>query len=104
MIDAVLKQILTALEKQNKLLEQQLQRNDQLTQWRKANAELSKRCHRAAMILGQAQQELLEEIVEEVEDPNSLNGFMLHEFIDKYALRIAHLNNMMQVFMQLGTP
>lgn len=105
MNDELARQLLVAIGKQNKLLDQQLQqRGEMLARWKKANAELAKKCGSAAKVLAEVYRQMLEEITEATENPEEcLNSFTMHEFIDKYGPRLIHLTNMVHTFEQLGS-
>jgi hypothetical protein len=110
----LLRNILTAQDRQNELLEelvnllggQQRQRNHELAQWKQANPELARRCRQAAEALSQVQVEFLRSMTHEVSENAEalLDGdFMLNEFVDRYGPRLAHLNGVLQILAQLGS-
>lgn len=109
----ILGQILTALDRQNELLEelvtvnssQQRQRQTELEQWKKANPQLARKCRTAAEQLSKAQSEFLHRLAEEVDESGEglADGeFLLAEFVDRFGPRLAHLNGVLQVLTQLG--
>jgi hypothetical protein len=110
---SLLHQLVQGQERQNKLLEEilkqtnvvQRQRQYELGQWKQANPELARRCKRAAETLSRVQNEFLQTLTDEVADSGDslLDGeFMLHEFVDRFGPRLAHLNGLLQVLSQLG--
>jgi len=111
----LLRDILQALDRQNELMEElisqvntvQRQRMQELSQWKAANPRLSKNCRVASEALAKVQTEFLASLAGEVNDnPEALldGDFMLNEFIDRYGPRLAHLNGVLQVLSQLGSP
>ncbi len=109
----LLRQILTAQDRQNELMEELVnllgahhkQRQQELAQWKQANPQLSKSCRKAAETLSKVQVEFLDKMTEEVHDNADvfLDGeFMLNEFVDRFGPRMAHLNGVLQVLSQLG--
>lgn len=113
-IIALLRQMVAAQTKQNKLLEEivqqqnasQKQRQSELGQWKEANPELARCCRTAAETLSRVQTQFLRNLTAEVEDNEEclLDGeFMLNEFVDRYGPRLAHLNGVLQVLSQLSS-
>lgn len=111
----LLRDMLQAMDRQNELMEElisqvntaQRQRMQELNQWKEANPWLSKNCRTAAEALAKVQTEFLASLASEVNDnPEALldGDFMLNEFIDRYGPRLAHLNGVLQVLTQLGSP
>jgi hypothetical protein len=111
----LLRDILQALDRQNELMEElisqvntvQRQRMQELAHWKEANPRLSKNCRVASEALAKVQTEFLASLAGEViENPDALldGDFMLNEFIDRYGPRLAHLNGVLQVLTQLGSP
>lgn len=109
----LLREMLTAQERQNELLEelvsvvgtQHRQRASELAQWKQANPALSKNCRKAAETLSQVQADFLSTLTQEVADSadNLSEGeFFLSEFVDRFGPRLAHLNGVLQVLSQLG--
>jgi hypothetical protein len=109
----VLREILSAQERTNELLEQlaatvaatQKQRASELHQWRKTHPALSVACRKAAEALTRVQIEYLERLTEEINDTSDdmIDGdFMLNEFVDRYGPRLAHLNGVIHVLAQLS--
>jgi hypothetical protein len=110
----LLREILSAQDRQNELLEELVnqlsashrQRMSELGQWKQANPHLARNCRKAAEALGKVQAEFLESLTTEVSDnyENMLEGeFMLNEFVDRYGPRMAHLNGLLQVLSQLSS-
>ncbi len=110
---AILRQVLSAQDRQNELLEElvnlmgsaQRQRQNELGQWKQANPELAKTCRKAAETLSKVQIEFLDKLTEEVNDNAEIlmdGEFMLGEFVDRFGPRLAHLNGVLQVLSQLG--
>jgi hypothetical protein len=110
----LLRNILTAQDRQNELLEElvnqlgaaQRQRATELGQWKQANPRLAQGCRMAAEALSQVQVEFLNNITNEInENVEALmeGDFMLNEFVDRYGPRLAHLNGVLQMLAQLGT-
>src|SRR5487761_145602 len=111
----LLREILTAQDRQNELLEElvnqlsapQKQRNQELGQWKSANPDLSQHCRTAAETLSRVQTEFLNTLTQEVNNNAEvlLDGeFMLNEFVDRFGPRLAHLNGVLQVLAQLSSP
>jgi hypothetical protein len=109
----LLREILSAQDRQNELLEElvnqlsaaQKQRSSELGQWKQANPRLARNCRLAAEALGKVQTEFLESLTTEVNAnyENLLDGeFMLNEFVDRFGPRMAHLNGLLQVLSQLS--
>ena len=110
----LLREVINAQDRTNELLEEllgsmatvQKQRTNELNQWRSANPALSQACRDAAESLSRVQIEFLDRMTEEINDTceELLDGeFMLHEFIDRYGPRLAHLNSVIQVLAQLSS-
>jgi hypothetical protein len=110
---SLLRNILTAQDRQNELLEElvnqlsaaQRQRNQELGQWKQANPELARSCRIAAEALSRVQVEFLGSMTREINDNADalLDGeFVLNEFVDRFGPRLAHLNGVLQVLAQLG--
>lgn len=111
----LLHQILAAADRQTELLEElvanagsaQRQRNNELTQWRRANPHLAASCRHAAEALAQVQSEFLttltDDIQENAEDLKD-GDFVFNEFVDRYGPRLAHLNGVLQMLSQLSSP
>ncbi|HUY89354.1 MAG TPA: hypothetical protein VMV10_11515 [Pirellulales bacterium] len=111
----LLREILTAQDRQNELLEElvtqlsaaQKQRNQELGQWKAANPNLAQNCRVAAETLSRVQTEFLNTLTDEVNNNAEvlLDGeFMLNEFVDRFGPRLAHLNGVLQVLAQLSGP
>jgi hypothetical protein len=110
----LLRQLLTAQDRQNELLEEmisqvqasQRQRAGELGQWKQANPHLARRCRFAAESLSKVQTAFLENLTEEIEDnaDGMLDGeFVLNEFVDRFGPRMAHLNGVLQLLTQLSS-
>lgn len=81
------------------------QRAAEIQQWKDANPKLARACRNAAETLARVQTQFLESITEEVieNEEHLIDGeFMLHEFVDRFGPRMAHLNGVLQVLAQLG--
>ena len=113
-IVSLLREMVASQERQNELLEElvqqtgaaQRQRATELGQWKQANPALARSCRVAAETLGRVQTQFLEHLTNEVHDSvdNLLDGeFMLHEFVDRFGPRLAHLNGVLQVLSQLSS-
>ena len=111
----LLRDLLTAQDRQNELLEElvsqlsapQRQRSQELVQWKTANPDLAQNCRLAAETLSRVQTEFLNTLTEEVnENAEALadGEFVLNEFVDRFGPRLAHLNGVLQVLAQLGSP
>jgi hypothetical protein len=109
----ILREILSAQDRQNELLEElvnqfnqgQKQRSNELGQWKQANPRLAHNCRTAAEALGKVQTEFLESLTTEINEnyENLVEGeFMLNEFVDRFGPRMAHLNGLLQVLSQLS--
>lgn len=111
----LLREMVAAQDRQNELLEElvnhfagtQKQRAAELTHWKKAHPELSRGCRTAAESLSKVQTAFVERLAEEVNEQSELfmdGEFMFNEFVDRYGPRLAHLNGVLQVLAQLGSP
>ncbi len=109
----LLRQLVASQQRQNELLAEltqatigaQKQRAAEIQQWKEANPKLARACRLAAESLSRVQTQFLESITEDVLDNEEhlLDGdFMLHEFVDRFGPRMAHLNGVLQVLAQLG--
>jgi hypothetical protein len=110
----LLREMLHAQDKTNELLEElltsmatvQKQRASELNQWRNAHPALAEACGDAAEALSRVQVEFLNRMTDEINDTceDLVEGdFMLHEFIDRFGPRLAHLNGVIQVLSQLSS-
>jgi len=113
MMIELMRQMIDGQQQQNRLLEDMLQQNaaankqraHELQQWKDANPDLAKSCHRAAEALSRVQTQFLDTLTEEIEESEEhlVEGdFMLNEFVDRFGPRLAHLNGVLQVLAQLG--
>lgn len=111
----ILRDILSAQDRQNELLEELVnqlsgpikQRNQELGQWRNANPHLAQQCRAAAEALSRIQSEFLQSLTDEVNENADVlcdGEFMLNEFVDRFGPRLAHLNGVLQVLAQLSSP
>lgn len=111
----LLRDILSAQDRQNELLEELVnqlsgpikQRNQELGQWRNANPHLAQQCRAAAEALSRIQSEFLQSLTDEVNENADVfcdGDFMLNEFVDRFGPRLAHLNGVLQVLAQLSSP
>lgn len=111
----LLRSLLAAQDRQNELLEElvgqmsaaQRQRNHELGQWKQANPELARSCQQAAETLSRVQVEFLASMTREISENAEVlmdGEFMLNEFVDRYGPRMAHLNGVLQILAQLGSP
>ncbi|UUO07427.1 hypothetical protein M4951_03740 [Blastopirellula sp. J2-11] len=114
-ITMLLQRMVTLQERQAELLEemlqqqisQQKQRQAELAAWRKANPQLADKCRKAAEALSKVHTEFLGSIADEIDDSGedmADSEFMLNEFVDRFGPRIAHLNGVLQMLAQLGSP
>jgi hypothetical protein len=112
-ITYLLRELLSAQDRQNELLEElvgqlgatQRQRATELGQWKQANPGLARSCRLAAESLSKVQTEYLANLTEEInENYETLRDgeFMLNEFVDRFGPRVAHLNGLLQVLTQLS--
>ncbi|NQT14116.1 MAG: hypothetical protein HQ582_15285 [Planctomycetes bacterium] len=110
---AVLREILSAQDRQNELMEElvsqlnasQRQRANELGQWKQANPYLARDCRIAAEALSKVQTEYLSNLTQEINENYELlrdGEFMLNEFVDRFGPRVAHLNGLLQVLSQLS--
>ena len=110
----LLREVLTAQDRTNALLEElvqsmaaaQKQRANELNHWRSTNPTLAESCRDAAEALSRVQIEYLERMTDEINTTSEdlVEGeFMLNEFIDRYGPRLAHLNGVIQVLAQLSS-
>jgi hypothetical protein len=110
---ALLREIRQGQERQNELLQELVQvlgashrqRAQELQQWKKAHPHLAAECRRAADALGPVQAEYLrratteaQETAEEMAD----GEFLMNEFLDRFAPRLAQLHTLLQVLSHLG--
>jgi len=111
----LLRQLVVGQQQQNKLLETLIQqtsaanaqRVNELQQWKSANPDLARACRKAAETLSRVQTEFLSSLTDEVaesEDHLIEGEYMLNEFVDRFGPRLAHLNGVLQVLAQLGSP
>ncbi len=109
----LLRQLVAGQQRQNELLAElsqqtvamHKQRVGELQAWKEANPRLAKACRKAAESLSRVQTQFLESITDEIlesEDHLLEGDFMLHEFVDRFGPRLAHLNGVLQVLAQLG--
>lgn len=110
---ALLHQLVIGQDRQNELMEEMLdqmqnsqrQRANELNQWKDANPILARRCRAAAEALSQVQTEFLQTLTSEVnssyEDMMD-SDFVMHEFVDRFGPRLAHLNGVLQLLSQLS--
>lgn len=114
-IAGLLQRMVTLQERQAELMEemlqnqisQQKQRQAELAAWRKANPALADKCRKAAEALSKVHTEFLDSIATEIDDSGEDmidSEFMLTEFVDRFGPRIAHLNGVLQMLAQLGSP
>lgn len=110
----LLREILAAQDRQNELLEElisqltasQRQRNQELGLWKSQNPRLANGCRQAAEALGRVQSEFLEAMVAEIDrnaEAMTDGEFVFNEFIDRFGPRLAHLNGVLQVLVQLSS-
>ena len=110
----LLRQILSAQDRQNALLEElvrqvgaaQRQRQQELSQWKRANPQLARYCRKAAEILAQAQNEFLASLTQEIQEQGDAlweGEFLLTELIDRFGPRMVHLNGLLQMLSQLSS-
>ena len=113
LIVALLRQVVSNQDQQNKLLKDlgtqlsasQRQRANELGQWKDANPELAQCCRSAAETLSRVQTQFLQNLTEEIDQHEDclLDGeYMLNEFVDRFGPRLAHLNGVLQVLSQLS--
>jgi len=77
-----------------------------LKQWKASHPELAKRCGAAFTALDKIQTELVATLTEEVEDGGDSfleSEFMLMDLIDRFGPRMAHLNNLRMMMLQLSS-
>ncbi len=110
---ALLRDVLTAQDRTNELLEelvgtltaQQQRRQEEMQRWRDSNPQLAENCREAAEVLSEVQVDFLDRLTEDVKDNGSAmayGDFLLTEFVDRYGPRLAHLNGVIQALAQLG--
>jgi putative heme iron utilization protein len=113
MMIELMRQLIAGQQQQNRLIEDLVQqsaaankqRAHELQQWKDANPDLAKSCHRAAETLSRVQTQFLDQLTEEIADTEDhlVEGeYMLNEFVDRFGPRLAHLNGVLQVLAQLG--
>jgi len=74
-------------------------------EWRDAHPATASKCRAAAQTLSRVQANLIDEMASDVIDAEEMlleSEFTVTEFIDRYASRLAHLNNVIQAMSQLG--
>lgn len=109
----LLREIRDGQQRQNELLQElvemlgtsQRQRASELHQWKKAHPHLAAECRRAADALGRVQAEYLRRVTAEARenaDEMAEGEFVMNEFIDRFAPRLAQLHNLLQVLSHLG--
>lgn len=109
----LLRQLVASQQRQNELLAEltqatvgmHKQRAAEIQQWKDANPKLARACRQAAESLSRVQTQFLQSVTEDVleNEDHLLDGdFMLHEFVDRFGPRMAHLNGVLQVLAQLG--
>jgi hypothetical protein len=112
-IAAMLREIRDGQGRQNELLQElvqllstaQRQRAHELHQWKKAHPHLSAECRRAADALGRVQAEYLRRVTIEAREGAEAMAegeFLMNEFIDRFAPRLAQLHSLLQVLSHLG--
>ncbi|MEA1949957.1 MAG: hypothetical protein U9N87_01115 [Planctomycetota bacterium] len=110
----LLREILSAQDRQNELLEELVtqigaahrQRAAELGDWKQANPALARNCRHAAESLSKVQTEFLTSLTDEIRDNFDAlydGEFMLNEFVDRFGPRLAHLNGVLQVLTQLSS-
>jgi hypothetical protein len=110
---ALLREIRDGQDRQNELLQElvqllstpQRQRTHELHQWKKAHPQLAAECRKAADALGRVQAEYLHRVTTEAREGAEAMAegeFVMNEFIDRFAPRLAHLHNLLQVLSHLG--
>lgn len=115
MMIELLRTLVAGQQQQNRMMEELLQqqsavnkqRASELEQWKSANPDLARSCHRAAETLSRVQTQFLDSLTDEIMDTEDhlLEGeYMLNEFVDRFGPRLAHLNGVLQVLAQLGSP
>ena len=113
MMIELMRQLIAGQQQQNRLIEDLVQqsaaankqRAHELQQWKDANPDLARSCHRAAVALSRVQSKFLDQLTEEIADTEDhlVEGeYMLNEFVDRFGPRLAHLNGVLQVLAQLG--
>lgn len=109
----LLRQLVAGQQRQNELLAElaqasvgvHKQRAAEIQQWKEANPQLARSCRQAAETLSRVQTQFLQAITDDVieNEEHLVDGdFMLHEFVDRFGPRMAHLNGVLQVLAQLG--
>jgi len=109
----LLRRILAAQERTNQVLAEltnviaanHKQRANELHQWRSAHPGLASACRQAAEALTRVQMEYLDRMTEEINDTSedlAEGEFLLNEFVDRYGPRLAHLNGVIQMLVQLS--
>ena len=112
-ICVLLREMLSAQDRQNELLEELVEQNvslqrhrvNELANWKNANPELAYFCKKAAERLGRIQTDYLNSITEEIQNNFETirdSEFMFNDFIDRFGPRFVHLNGILQVLAQLG--
>jgi hypothetical protein len=110
---SLLREIREGQDRQNELLQElvqllstsQRQRAQELHQWKKAHPRLSAECRRAADALSRVQAEYLRRVTVEAREGAEAMAegeFVMNEFIDRFAPRLAHLHSLLQVLSHLG--
>jgi ATP-dependent exoDNAse (exonuclease V) beta subunit len=113
--EALLRRLISVQERQTALLEEllkqqtqtQRQRGAELAAWRQAHPDLADKCRKAAEALSKVHADFLDTLANEVDESSEDmidSDYMLSEFVDRFGPRIAHLNGVLQILAQLGTP
>jgi hypothetical protein len=111
----LLREVLAAQDRTNEILEELLgimaashkQRLQELHHWKTANPRLAESCRAAAEALSHVQVEYLDRMTAEINETAedmACGEFMFNEFVDRFGPRLAHLNGVIQVLAQLGSP
>lgn len=83
----------------------QRRKEGELSRWRRGHPQLAAQCRRAASALSDIQTDYLHTIVQEVStglDTFPESELFLGEFVDRFGMRFAHLNSLVQTLAQLG--
>lgn len=91
------------------IIKKQIAVTNQITQWKKHNSELSKRCGTASETASKLMFKLVDNLIEDIEkiSEDGVNwqgeNFEFYELIDKYGQKLQQFNVIIQTLAQLGT-
>jgi hypothetical protein len=113
LIVGLLKQLVDGQQREIKLLEEvahwvglnHKQRQNELSNWKKANPDLARSCRIAAEALTKVQNEFIHKLTEDAADNHEDmldSEYALSEFVDRFGPRMAHLGGVLHMVSQLS--